>query len=253
MRFGRTNFTRQIDTLRDEVAALVAERYRSGEPAADLLDYLIHAPDHVSGNPMPPGQVLDELITLIFAGSETTEKALAWIFYLLASHPDIEAGLYETIRRIPGRIAFEHLPLLEPLRPVIEETLRLYPPAWILGRRARQDDPFMGYLIPAGERAVINVYAIHHNPRLWRDPETFDPARFADPLLEARNNGNYLAFGLGPRFCLGSHLSMVEIQLTVASILQRYKLRPARARRVDAAPQISLAPRNGIWMTLEKR
>ncbi len=205
---------RALALLDEQVDALVARR-----PApANLLSTLVTA-----HRDQDRAQLRDELLTLIVAGHETTAVALSWTLYLLGVHPDVA----EDVR------ADRSL-----LRPVVKEALRLYPPVWLIPRRAVEADRLGRHRIPAGADVLISPYTLHRDPSLWDRPETFSPARFAD----ARPPSAYLPFGIGPRNCVGSAFALVEIELVLGAIVDRFRLRPAAPGRPAPNPLLTLRP-----------
>jgi cytochrome P450 len=189
------------------------------------------------------------------AGHETTANALSWLWYLLARHPDAEARLHDEVDRVLGGRTPGHADLarLAWTRMVIEEALRLYPPAHAVSRIAIGDDRIGGVRVPAGSNVSISMYMTHRNPNLWRDPERFDPERFMPAAVAQRHRFAYLPFGGGPRICIGSGFALAEAQVIVAMVAQRYRLRLAPDHAVEPIGLITLRPKNGIRVTLEPR
>jgi cytochrome P450 len=173
----------------------------------------------------------------------------------LARHPDAEARLHQELDRVLGgrAPAFADLAALEWTRMVIEEAMRLYPPAHTISRTAVAQDRIGGVRVPAGALITISAYVTHRNPELWRAPERFEPERFAPQAVAGRHRFAYLPFGGGPRICIGNGLAMAEAKAIVATVAQRYRVRLVPGRVVEPIGLITLRPKRGVWVTLERR
>jgi cytochrome P450 len=237
------------------VARLVAERRADGVDRGDLLSMLLAARDPETGEGMSDKQLRDEILTIFLAGHETTANALGWTWYLLARHPEAEARLHEELDRVlGGRLpTFADLAELKWTRMVIEEAMRLYPPAHTITRTALGEDRIGGVHVPAGASITISIYVTHRSPNIWPEPERFDPERFAPEAVAGRHRFAYLPFGGGPRICIGSGFAMAEAQVIVAAIAQRYRLRLAPGHAVEPIGLVTLRPKHGVWVTLEPR
>lgn len=242
---------RELDRL---VYGIIAERQANEGDRGDLLSMLIEARDE-HGQPMDSKQIRDEAVTLFLAGHETTANTLNWTFTLLSKHPDIEAALHAELDAVLGGrpATLADLEQLKYTEQVIKESMRLYPPAWSVGRVAIEDVKIGEWTLPKGTRAGIVTYMTHHDSSLWDAPERFDPSRFA-PDREAKiPKYAYLPFGGGPRVCIGNHFAMMEAKLLLAGIASRYQLRIAPGHRVEMLPRITLNPKGGLPMTLKER
>jgi cytochrome P450 len=237
------------------VARFLAQRRADGFDRGDLLSMLLAARDPETGEGMSDKQLRDEILTIFLAGHETTANALSWIWYLLAQHPEAEAKLHEELDGVlGGRMpTYADLAELKWTRMVIEEAMRLYPPAHTIARTALAEDRIGGVRVPASAIITISIYVTHRNPTLWPDPERFEPARFAPAEVARRHRFAYLPFGGGPRICIGNGFAMTEAQVIVAAIAQHYRLRLAPGHVVQPIGLITLRPKNGIWVTLEPR
>lgn len=246
---------RQLDQA---VARLTADRraaLAAGRPRPDdLLQMLLDARTE-AGQPMTDRQLRDEIITLLIAGHETVASALTWAWHLLAANPIAEAALHrELLITLGGRTpGFDDLPRLPYTRAVFDEALRLYPPAWLITRKALAADLVGGHPIPAGALLIISPFVVHRRPAHWPQPEQFRPERFLGDQATTAPRFAYLPFGGGPRQCIGNVFALVEGTLVLATIAQRYRLRPAPGRAVRADPLVTLRPHGGLWMTLEGR
>jgi cytochrome P450 len=235
------------------VHRLLAERRRQAIARGDLLSMLLAARDPETGEGMSDRQLRDEILTIFLAGHETTANALAWTWYLIARHPQVEVRLHDELDavlggRMPG---FADLAELKWTRMVIEEAMRLYPPAHTIARKALGEDRIGGVRVPAGASITISIHALHRNPNLWREPERFNPERFAPAAVAIRHRFAYLPFGGGPRICIGNGFAMAEAMVILATVAQRYRLRLAGGHLVEPIGLITLRPKHGVWVTLE--
>jgi cytochrome P450 len=244
----------------DEIIyTLIADRRKVPVPGSDLLAMLMQATvegnesSGKNGRSMNDEQLRDEIITLFLAGHETTALALTWTLYLLSQHPDIEARVRSEIdQTLAGRIpTLADLPGLAYTRRVLDEGIRLYPPAWIFERKALADDEIGGYLIPAGTTLALTPYATHRHPQFWDNPEMFDPDRFIPERVEARPRYAYFPFGGGPRMCIGNSFALQEMQLVLPMLLQCYQFELEPGREVRTDPEVALRPKGGLWMRVK--
>jgi cytochrome P450 len=240
---------RDMDAVVDKIIAAHRARNAAGD---DLVALLMQARDPDTGEGMDDRQLRDEVLTVLLAGHETTANALTWTFYLLSQHPTVfrrlQAELAATLGgRTPGVADLPHLPYT---RMVIEESLRLYPPAWVITRRAIHDDELGGYHIPAGATVMFSPYAMHHNARYWDNPEGFDPERFTPERSAGRPAFAYFPFGGGPHLCIGNGFAMTEAQLILATVAQRYRLDLVPGHPVVPEPLVTLSTRYGLLVTL---
>lgn len=234
---------------------LITERRQDLSDRNDLLTMLISMQDEVSGERMTNQQLIDECITLFAAGHETSANGLTWIFNLLSQHEDVRHKLQTEVETaLNGRQPTPaDLPSLPYTLQVIQESMRLYPPAWAIGREALADDEIGGYHIPKGSQLIMCTYAVHRNPRLWENPEKFDPERFTPEKQKDRHKYAYFPFGGGPRLCIGNGFALMEMQLVLAMITQRYQLALAPGHPVEPLPLITLKPKFGLNMHIRQR
>jgi cytochrome P450 len=234
---------------------MIAERRASGRDHGDLLSMLLNAQDEDDGGVMTDRQVRDEAMTIFLAGHETTANALTWTWYLLSGAPDVEAKLHEEIdRALQGRLpAIEDLRSLPYTERVVTEAMRLFPPAWIIGRRATADVPIASYVAPAGSICVMSQWVMHRDARYYTDPERFDPDRWTPEFRAALPKFAYFPFGGGPRQCIGESFAWMELILIVATIAQRWRLRLVPGHPVEPQALVTLRAKRGMKMNLELR
>ena len=226
----------------------------AAEQRDDLLGMLLSAVDEETGEQMSDKQLRDECVTIFSAGHETTAVSMAWTIQLLTQHPDVLARVRAESRavlgdaRLPHPEAFRALPYT---LQVVQESLRLYPPAWIMSRRAHQDDQVGPYRIPAGNTALVCPYLLHRDPVNWPDPERFDPERFATGGPKERLHPYaYLPFGGGPRLCIGNQFALMEMQILLAMFVREFDLKPASTQPVKPEPLITLRPKRPVQALL---
>lgn len=244
---------REYEFLDSLVYRIISERKTNpgSNHRNDLLSLLMGAMDQ-DGSQMTPKQLRDETMTLFIAGHETTAITLAWTWYLLAQHRAVEARLEEELRSaLGGRPpAVSDLARLPYLHAVINEVLRLYPPAYILARVAVAPFQIGEYDFPAGETLLLSQWVMHRDPRYYDDPDTFRPERWLDGLADRLPPGAYFPFGDGPRRCIGQGFALLESALVIATIAQRFRFRLVPGRNAVPEPLVTLRPKRGIWMTL---
>ncbi|HEY9286082.1 MAG TPA: cytochrome P450 [Pyrinomonadaceae bacterium] len=251
-------FLRARAKLDSVIYRIIEERRRAGADAGDLLSMLLLATDEEGDRTgMTDGQLRDELLTIFLAGHETTANALAWTWYLLARHPEAEAKLHAELDSVLASgsrpPAVEDLPALRYTEMVLSESMRLYPPAWTVGRLAVKDYPVRDYVIPAGSLVLVSQYALHRDARFWPDPLRFDPERWRAEAKESRPQYAYFPFGAGARRCIGEGFAWMEGTLLIAAIARRWRMRLVPDHPVVEHPRITLRPKHGIRVRLERR
>jgi cytochrome P450 len=238
------------------IARLIAERRRNPKDRTDLLTLLLLAQDtEGDGGGMTDTQLRDEAMTIFLAGHETTANALTWTWHLLAQNPEAEVRLHEELDRVldgrdPG---VADLPRLRYTEMVLSESMRLFPPAWILGRRAIVDHDLGGYRIPAGSIVLLSQWITHRDARFFPDPLRFDPQRFTPEAQASRRKFSYFPFGGGPRVCIGEGFAWMEGVLVLATIARRWRFLPVDGIPVMPAAMITLRPKSGLPMRIEPR
>jgi cytochrome P450 len=244
------------DTLNSLIYKIIDERRRSGEDMGDLLSMLLTAQDEEDGTGMTDEEVRDESLTLFLAGHETTANALTWTWYLLSQNAEAEEKLHdELINVLNGRPpTFDDIPNLKYSEAVIAESMRLFPPAWTLGRLAVAEHEFSGFRVPKGSLVLASPYVIHRDPRFWENPEEFRPERWQTvSVKEAGQKFTYFPFGGGVRRCIGEGFAWTEGILLLAAIAQRWKLRLVPGQRIGLQPMITLRPKYGMRMQTNAR
>lgn len=241
-------FQRAMRTLDGLVARVVSARRASGREHADLLGLLMAARDDEGSGAMSDRQLRDEVLTAVLAGHETTANALTWAWYLLAQHPEWLERVRDEARRVLGERdpAFLDLAKLEVTERVLEESMRLYPPAWEFEREALVDDVAHGICIPKGTIVMIAPYTMHRHARYWDEPQRFDPDRFLPDRVAARPRYVYLPFGDGPRVCIGKGFAMMEAKILLAMMARTLSFTLAAGQRVELDPSITLRPVGGL-------
>ena len=217
---------------------------RSSDPGADLLGMLLSVRDE-NDQPLSVEEIRDQLVTFIVAGHETVASALGWAWGLLAEHPAVaDAVASEAEDVAPARaIAYSDFPHLTYSRAVVEETLRLYPPAWLITRSAGSGDRIDGVEIPAGALIIVSPWLLHRHPDLWDNPEVFDPSRFASDVPRF----THIPFGAGPRLCIGRDFSYVEAVMVISELVRRFRVEFPEGQSLPAGePLVTIRPRGGM-------
>jgi cytochrome P450 len=240
--------------LDEIVGKIIEDRRKSDDDRGDLLSTLMLAEDEDGGR-MTDRQLRDEVMTLFLAGHETTANALSWTFWLLSLTPHAEVELAEELERVlVGRApSVSDLPDLRYVERVVKESMRLYPPAWVVGREAIAECEVGGYRMPAGTTALMSQWVMHRDPRYHRNPERFDPDRWTAEYAKALPRFAYFPFGGGPRQCIGAGFAMTEACLILATVAQRFRMDLAPDQRVEPYASITLRPKEGIRMSLVER
>ncbi len=247
---------RAVRELNGIIYSMIRARRAAHSPSHDLLQMLLDAQDE-DGSQMTDEQLRDEMMTLFIAGHETTAIALSWTWYLLAQNPEVEAKLADELShvlkgRAPGVSDLRALPYTEM---VVKETMRLYPPAWVIGRQALRDFEVHGYRLHAGTNVLLAQWITQRDARFYPEPERFNPDRWKDdPIRSGRlPRYAYFPFGSGPRVCIGAGFAMMEATLLLATIAQRFHLTLASDQSIEMLPLVTLRPKHGVKMMLQER
>jgi cytochrome P450 len=241
---------RDIDRV---LYGIIEQRRTSSEGPDDLLTRLLRA-HHEDGSQMTDTQLRDECMTLFLAGHETTALALTYAWYLLSKYPDIERRLHAELKQVLGGRppTMADVPRLVLTERILKETMRLYPPVYVIGREATRDTELAGYPMPAGTQVAMPQWAVHRDARWFANPEGFDPDRWAAEGSD-RPQYAYFPFGGGPRICIGNHFAMLEGVLLLATIAQRTRLELRPGMRLELQPAVTLRPRDGVPMRVHRR
>ena len=231
---------------------IIADRRASGEDTGDLLSMLLLAVDEEGSGGMTDKQVRDEALTLFLAGHETTATALTWTWYLLSQNPHADERMRSELKRVLGERlpAYTDLPSLTYTEMVFAESLRLYPPAWAIGRTVKASTRIFNYEVPKGAICLMSPYVMHRSPRYYPEPEQFDPERFRPEAKQNRPKFAYFPFGGGPRVCIGERFAWMEGVLLLATIAQRWRFNLVPNQIIEPHPQITLRTRHGVKMIL---
>ena len=250
---GNVRYRRALSRIDQLVARIIAERRLSGEDRGDLLSLLLLA-RFENGEPMTERQIRDEVVTMLLAGHETTALALSWTCYLLSRHPTVESRLAAEVRKVLGTRSptLDDLVRLRFCEQAINEAMRLYPPAWAIGREAIDPCEIGGYPVPAGMTVFIAPWVLHRDPRYFDNPSEFRPDRWTSGLAKQLPRFAYMPFGGGPRTCIGSRFAMMEAVLILATIAQHFVL-DAQNERPEPFPSITLRPKGGVWLRPQSR
>jgi cytochrome P450 len=252
---GRKRNQEAIEKIDAFIYRIIEKRRNEKEPGGDLLSMMIQMVDDETNAEMTNQQIRDEAITLFAAGYETTALTLAWVVHYLTQQPQIADKLYTEIDQVLPQNAhptFEALMQLPYTRMILQEAMRLRPPAFWIPRTAVEDDEIDGYRINAGDMVAVAIYGIHHNPDVWENPDVFDPERFSPENSEGRNQFAWIPFGAGQRLCLGRDFAMMEGAFVLAMLGQRYHLH-GTDHVAKSALSATLRTKDGVWATLEKR
>ena len=246
-------FAFRFRSLAKPVSDLIERRRREPEERFDFLEMLMAGRDRESGAPMSNKELVDEVLTLIVAGHETTAAALTWTWYLISQHPDTAAQLEAEAARTSRPLGLDAAESLAFTHQVLKEALRLYPPGWLFTRRTIESDALGGFAIGPRTDVFICPYLLHRHPAFWSEPEEFRPERFAGADAEERHKFAYIPFSVGPRHCIGENIAMLEMLVHVHGMLQRFRLTRAGSEPIELEAQINLRPRSPLLMNVEIR
>jgi cytochrome P450 len=248
-------FVYTFRSLSKVLVELIARRRTEPAEHFDYVAMLMSARDKESGAPMSERELIDEVFTLIVAGHETTASGLNWTWYLLSQHPQVEALLHAEIDAAPDLPvpSLQQMEAFKYIRQVVDETLRLYPPGWVLSRRTIEADTLGGYPVAAGTNVLLPLYLLHRHPQFWQAPEKFLPERFAPEHEAQRPRFAYMPFAAGPRHCIGETFALYEMLVHLYKVARRYRLVHVPDRPLDLEAQINLRTRYPLHMRLEAR
>jgi cytochrome P450 len=244
-----------IARLNQTVYRVIADRRASGTDPGDILSMLLGAEEEGSGSKMNDAEVRDEVMTLFLAGHETTANALAWTFYLLARNREVYARLQDEVDgALAGRTpTIQDLPRMPYTMQVFKESMRLYPPGYIIGRESIGEVELGPFRLPPKTTLFINIYGMHRNPKYFPEPERFDPDRFRPEREKQLVRSSYIPFSLGPRICIGNQFALIEGHIVLAALAQRVTFEKVDDTPVEAEPLITLRPRGGVPLRVRHR
>lgn len=248
-------FAYKFRSLTKLVAELLRARRASGAEHFDYIGMLMSARDKETGEPMGERELIDEVLTLVVAGHETTASGLNWTWYLLSQHPEVDARLHAEVAAVPESpdASLAQMEALTFTHQVIDEALRLYPPGWLLSRRTIAADVLAGYEIPAGSNVLLSPYLLHRHPKFWKEPDAFRPERFDAEHEAERPRFAYMPFAAGPRHCIGETFALYEMLMHLYKVARRYRLTYLPDKPIELEAQINLRTRNPLYMRLERR
>jgi cytochrome P450 len=252
--FANLKLWRSVKSMHRVVDKIIADRRQSQVEVPDLLGMFMSSVDEETGEGMSDVQLRDEVLTMLLAGHETTANSLSWTLYLLSLHPEIMGRMQAELDVVlSGRApSVEDLGSLSYTAQVVKESMRLYPPVWMLARKSLTEREMSGYRIKKGAYVFFSPWAIHRNPKYWPHPEAFDPERFG-PDREQPDRFTYLPFSRGQRQCIGDRFAEMESILVLATLLQKYSFSLVPGQKIEAEPSVTLRPRFGIKMSLIAR
>ena len=248
-------FNRAMRTLNDGIARIMEENRRAEDGGRNFLKMLMEARDSETGERMSDKQLHEEAIGMLQQGHDTIGETLAWTWYLLSLHPEVERKLYAEVTRVLGdRVpVVDDLAQLKYANMVVQESLRIFPPVWIIPRDAIKDDEIGGHRIPAGSTVLLSPYLTHRHSAFWENPEGFDPERFLPDRSKGRPRYAYFPFGGGPRLCMGVDMAIMETLLIMVMVVQRYRLHLVSCHREEPECILDMIPRHGVRATLQKQ
>jgi enediyne biosynthesis protein E7 len=248
-------FAYKFRQLGKVISALVQRRRENGEEHPDFLGMLMTARDKETGDAMSERELIDEVMTLVVAGHETTASGLNWTWYLLSQHPEVDEKMHAELMAAPVEEApgLAQMEALAYTHQVVDEALRLYPPGWLLSRRTIGPDVLAGYEIPAGTSVMLSPYILHRHPKYWKEPNAFRPERFDAEHEAERPRFAYMPFAAGPRHCIGETLALYEMLMHLYKVARRYRLTYVADRPIELEAQINLRTRHPLFMKLERR
>jgi len=243
-------FARRFRDLGKVIKKYKALRESEQRTEFDFLSMLMETVDKESGERMTEKELLDEVMTLIIAGHETTASVLNWVWYFLGTKPDVQEKVFQEVKKFHGEVpSFEQLNEISYTKMVIQETMRLFPPGWLLTRRAIADDNIGGYDVPAKSDVFVSPYMIQRSPEFWHDPEAFIPERFEKEVPRYE----YFPFAAGPRQCIGDFFALVEMQMHIAYMLQHFNVKYVEKYPLEIEALVNLRTKNDLFLSLTPR
>jgi cytochrome P450 len=247
----KRDFKKSVANLEALITTFIDEaKEKESNPKRNMIHAFLEAPIEIDHQ-----FLLDQVKTMIFAGHETTSTVLSWALHFLSIHPEWQEKLYKELKEVykDEPLNAKDLDKLELLEMFTNEVMRLYPPAWSFARRALDDDDILGHEIKKGDVVSISPYLLHHDTRYWDEPFKFNPMRFTKEETSKRPTVSFIPFGLGPRACIGEKLSRMEMKMLLITTINNYKLNPSKNVKVEMEQVLTLRPKNGVYLNLEKR
>ncbi len=244
-----------IRRLDEIIYGIIEQRRSSGVQQHDLLAMLMEAEDVETGDRMSNQQLRDEVVTLMLAGTETSANALSWTFSLLMQHPEVVSKLRKEVDSVisASPLNNESLHKLSYTNKVLYESMRIYPPAWVIAREALEEDEVNGFPIPKGSQVYLLPFIVHRHPEFWEKPNVFDPERFSETQSKGRHKFAFFPFGGGPRYCIGNNFAMMEMQVILAMLIHRFEFQPLSQLPPPLDPLLTLRPKDEIQVHVKKR
>jgi cytochrome P450 len=238
----------KIKIIDDIIYDIIDKKRKNESYGNDLVTMLMEARDEDTGEGMPDKQLRDELLTIYVAGHETSAYCLSWTFYELMRHPDIYQKIKEEAAAVvkDGKIGADGLKGLTYTRAVVNESMRLFPPAYLVSRECGEDDEIDGVKINKGDVILMSIYGLHRNPKHWPQPLSFRPERFLETTEATKHY--HIPFGAGPRMCIGNHFAMMEITLILAKVALNLDLEWVIGQKIEMQPLVTLKPKHGILL-----
>jgi cytochrome P450 len=232
---------------------LIEDRRKTGPQKGDLLDMMMESRYEDNGEAMPDNLLRDELMTVFLAGHETTATALTWTFFLIKQHPEVYRKLKQEVQEIVGNgeITFQHIQQLKYTKACLNESMRLFPPVWLIGRRATEDNMVGDYLIKKDTDILISPYIVHRNPDYWKNADVFDPERWETEEVKQIDKFAYFPFAAGPRMCIGNNFALLEADIILAKVIQQFDFNYMGESAPEMAPTLTLRVKNGMPMHIE--
>lgn len=252
--FRRLKTQRKINAVDQVLFKIIEERRQSNEERVDLLSLLLRARDE-DGSSLTDQQLRDEAFTIFVAGHETTALSLSYAIWLLAMNPDCQEKICEEVDRVLGQRAAsaEDLSSLTYTNAVVQEAMRLYPPAWAIGREAIEDVEIQGTFVPKGTQIFLPPWVVHRDPRWYKSPNKFLPERWMEKPVSMRHRFEWMPFGGGARICVGNHFAMMEANLLLATLMQHVTFSPVHQEPLELTPAVTLRPKHGIPLHIRPR
>ncbi len=250
---ANTEFKNKRKVLDALIYKLISDRRKTGHQKGDLLDMLMESRYEDNGEAMPDKLLRDELMTIFLAGHETTATALTWTFYLLAKHPEVYQKLKKEVKDVvgEGELTFQHIHQLKYTKACINECMRLYPPVWVIGRRATEDNMVGDYLITKDTSVLISPYIVHRNPAYWKNPDVFDPERWETEEVKQMDKFAYFPFAAGPRMCIGNNFALLEADIILTKVIQQFDFSFIGESEPEMDPTLTLRVKQGMPMQIQ--